>query len=181
LRRMHDCRIGIMVFGSAGARAMPVEYDRSKARLQFLEAVRIAGDIAARYGITIVLEPILSVNCNIFNLVCEGSAFIDTLAHPQVKLLADLYHVAAGAEPYDHIIAAGARLYHVHLPTPAIPETGEGTAYDFSGFLAALQQAGYQGRMTVEDNPHLLGKVRAPYPQAIVAIRRFIESQYRID
>jgi sugar phosphate isomerase/epimerase len=176
VRRVHECGARIVVFGSGGARSMPEGFSKPKARVQYLDAVRIAGDIGAQYGVTIVLEPLLAGACNVFNLVCEGAAFIDTLEHPHVKLLTDLFHFEAGGEPYSNIVAAGARFGHVHLATPAIPETGEGKAYDFAGFLTALQQAGYDGRISVEDNPGLLWKTGDNYPAAIAAVRAYVES-----
>lgn len=177
LRRSAECNVGIVVFGSGGARSMPEGYSKPKARVQYLDAVRIAGDLGAKYGVTIVLEPLVSWACNVFNLVCEGAAFVDTLEHPNVKLLTDLFHFEAGGEPYANIVAAGARFGHVHLATPSIPETGEGKIYDFTGFLNALRLAGYDGRISVEDNPGLLGKTGGNYPQAITAVRAFVESQ----
>jgi len=156
---------------------MPEGFPKPKARVQYLDAVRIAGDIGEKYGVTIVLEPLLARADNLFNYVSEGMAFVDALEHPRVKLLTDLYHFEAGSEPYGNIVAAGARFGHVHLATPAIPETGEGKVYDFTGFLGALKQAGYDGRVSVEDNPGLLGKTGENYAAAIAAVRAYVESQ----
>lgn len=174
LRRAGACGIGIVVLGSAGARAAPADYPKAKARLQFLEAARVAGELAAARGVTLALEPIVARHCNIFNLVSEGAAFVDTLDHPAVRLLADLYHVAEAGEPLARVAAAGARLAHAHLPTPALPETSAGAAYDFAGFFTALRAAGYDGRVTVEDNPGLLRGAGARYPVAIAAVRRHL-------
>ncbi len=136
LRRTHECGASIVVFGSGGARAMPEGFPKPKARVQYLDAVRIAGDIGEKYGVTIVLEPLLARADNLFNYVSEGMAFVDALEHPRVKLLTDL-----------------------------------------TGFLGALKQAGYDGRVSVEDNPGLLGKTGENYAAAIAAVRAYVESQ----
>jgi sugar phosphate isomerase/epimerase len=177
VRRTAETNVGIIVFGSGGARRAPDGFPLETARQQYQDAVKIAGDFGAQHGVTIVLEPLTHVQCNIFNLVCEGAAFIDRLQHPHVKLLTDLYHFEVGGEPLENIVHAGARFGHVHLATPAIPETGEGKAYDFPGFIAALRQAGYDGRMSVEDNPGLLGGHGDNFPQVIAAVRAYVEAQ----
>jgi hypothetical protein len=63
----------------------------------------------------------------------------------------------------------------VHLATPSLPETAEGADYDFAGFFKALRAAGYDGRVSVEDNPGLLGKA-ASKKDAFFAISRFLNS-----
>ena len=141
---------------------MPEGFDDVKrAWEQLADAARLAAEIAAKYGVLIAMEPLYKSACNFFNRVDQGSAFVDRIAHPNLKLLADLYHVAAENEPLSNIAAAGARLAHIHVATPSIPETREGVDYDFQGFFHALKQAGYDGRVSVEDNPGLLRNAKS--------------------
>jgi len=170
LRRASEAGASIMVFGSGGARKMPEGFnDVNRAWEQLAEAARLAAETGAKYGVMIVMEPLFKKGCNFFNRVDQGAAFVDRVAHPNLKLLADLFHVAEENEPLNNIAAAGKRLAHIHLPPPAIPETGEGTAYDFQGFFRALKQAGYNGRVSVEDNPGLLRKIAPPGARALAA------------
>jgi sugar phosphate isomerase/epimerase len=101
---------------------------------------------------------------------------VDRLNHPHVKLLADLYHVEAEKEPFVNIAAAGKRLAHIHLATPSIPATGTGIDYDMHGYIAAVRKAGYDGRMTVEDNPGLLGKKEPPLTEVYRAVLEYVKS-----
>ncbi len=160
LRRASAVGASIMVFGSGGARKLPEGWPVARGRAQFIEAARLAGEIAAKYNMTIALEPLLQRACNFFNRTDQGAEFVDLIAHPQVKLLTDLYHIAWEGEPFEHLIDAGAKLGHIHLATPCLPATGDdgGPGYDFPRFLSVLARAGYDGRVTVEDNPGLLGK-----------------------
>lgn len=170
LRRASEVGASIMVFGSGGARRMPEGFnDLNRAWEQLAEASRLAAEIAAKYGITIAMEPLLKRACNFFNRVEQGASFVDRLAHHHLKLLADLYHVEAEGEPLSNIAAAGQRLAHIHVATPAIPETGQGTAYDFQGYFTALKQAGYDERVSLEDNPGLLQKVKGSRTVALAA------------
>jgi len=157
LRRASEVGAKIVVFGSGGARCAPEGFPIDQAWAQFDVAGRLAAETAERYDVTIALEPLLKRACNFFNRVEEGAAMVDRVNHPRLRLLTDLYHISAEEEPFENITKAGKRLVHTHLATPAIPETGEGIAYDFAGFFCALHAAGYDARTSVEDNPGLLG------------------------
>ena len=175
LRRVSEVGVSSMVFGSGGARRMPEGFtDVKRAWEQLADAARLAGEIGAKYGVVIAMEPLCKGACNFFNRVDKGAALVDRVAHPNLKLLADLFHVTAENEPLSSIAAAGARLAHVHVPAPAIPETGEGLAYDFQGYFQALKQAGYQGRVSVEDNQQLLRNAKCPGPPAIAAVLAYL-------
>ena len=175
LRRVAAVGGKIVVFGSGGARRAPEGFPLERARAQFVEAARLAGETAARYGVTIVLEPLVARMCNILNRVDEGAAYVRAVAHPRVRLLTDLYHFAEGGEPLAHLEQNAPLFAHVHLATPSLPETAPGTAYDFIGFLAALRAGGYDGRISVEDNPGLLGG-KPDLTPAYRAIYAYVES-----
>ncbi len=174
LRRAAEVGATIMVFGSGGARKLPAGFPVERGWSQLADAARLAADIAVRHGITIIMEPLYIRACNFFNRVDQGSAFVDRVGHAHLRLLADLFHVADGREPFTNIAAAGKRLAHIHLATPSIPQTAPGTDYDFEGFFAALRQAGYDGRVSVEDNPGLLGKSKLPRIEALRAVREYL-------
>lgn len=164
LRRASEAGASIMVFGSGGARKVPEGFPIEKARAQFVEAARLAGETAARHNMTVTLEPLFKRACNFFNLTSQGIEYVDTVNHPNLRLLSDLYHMAWEQEPFDHLVAAGPRLAHIHLATPCLPETGtdNGPGYDLSAFLAALKRAGYSGRLSIEDNPQLFRQAQRP-------------------
>jgi D-psicose/D-tagatose/L-ribulose 3-epimerase len=176
LRRASEAGATIMVFGSGGARQAPDGFPVEIARNQFVAAARLAGEIAARHGMTVVLEPLLKRACNLFNRTEQGIVYVDRVNHPRVRLLTDLYHMSWEAEPFDNLVKAGTRLAHIHLATPSLPETGSdnGPLYDLAGFLGALRRAGYEGRLSVEDNPGLLGKTNLPRAEVYAAVRRHV-------
>jgi sugar phosphate isomerase/epimerase len=178
LRRASEVGATLMVFGSGGARRVPDGFPVAIARDQFVTAARLAGEIAARHRMTVVLEPLLKRACNLFNRTEQGVAFVDQVNLPSLRLLTDLYHMAWEAEPFENLILAGTRLAHIHLATPCLPETGtdNGPDYDLPRFLAALRRAGYHGRLSVEDNPGLIGKASLPRREVFAAIRRYVES-----
>ena len=174
LRRAAEAGASIMVFGSGGARTLPAGFPADRGWSQLADAARFAADIADQHGLTIVMEPLFKRGCNFFNHVDQGAAFVDRVGHPRLRLLADLFHMEQEQEPLADIAAAGKRLAHIHLATPAIPATGPGKAYDFPGFFAALRQAGYTGRVSVEDNPGLLAEKKAPWRDVYRAIWEYL-------
>ena len=177
LRRAAEVGAGVVVFGSGAARRAPEGYPLEQAREQFDAAALLAAKTAARYGLTIALEPLDVKQSNFLNWVQEGSAIVDRVNHPNLRVLADLFHVHVNGEPFANVAAAGARLAHVHLATPSIPETGDGVAYDFPAFFHALADAGYDGRVSVEDNPGLLYTGKLPDLTATFrAVREYVAS-----
>ncbi len=161
LRRTVEIGAEIMVFGSGGARQAPAGFPLEQAREQFLHAVGVAGDIGAKYGVTIALEPLSTSECNIFNYVSQGIEFVDSVKNANVKLLADMYHMGTLREPVAHMIDAGARLIHIHIDTPILPGLQGGRVYDYAAFLASLQQAGFSGRISIEDHSDMLGTAQS--------------------
>jgi sugar phosphate isomerase/epimerase len=178
LRRASESGASIMVFGSGRSRKVPDGFPLETAKTQFIEAARLAGELADRHAMTVVLEPLYKKACNLFNLTSQGIDFVDRINHPRVRLLTDLFHMAWEQEPFDHLVAAGPRLAHIHLATPCLPEIGNdnGPGYDFPGFLAALKKAGYAGRLSIEDNPGLLGKTAMPLVEAYRRVFQYIMS-----
>jgi len=155
LRRASEIGISVMVFGSGGARRAPDGFPLERARVQYSEAVRLAAEIGARYGVTIALEPLSSKECNIFNLVSEGCKIIDGVNHPNAKVLADLYHMEQMHEPMSDIVAAGSRLAHVHIDLPQdFPVLAGQDKVSYLAFIDALEQNGYDGRVSIESHTY---------------------------
>lgn len=179
LSRASQAGAKIMVFGSGGARRAPEGFPLDQAREQYLSAARLAAELAAEVGMTIAMEPLHAAQCNHLNFVSQGSAIVDTVNHPNLRVLADLFHMQDGQEPMENITKAGKRLAHVHLATPslpAVPGTGKGRAYDFPAFISAVRAAGYDGRMSVEDNPGVFWEMKTDKVPAYRAAREHVKS-----
>ena len=139
----------LIVFGSGGARRVPDGFDPLAARAQIAEFLQEAGEIAERYGITIVIEPLNRGESNILNSVPEAVEMAETVDLPSVKALADLYHMVKEDEPLDHISEARDMLAHVHVADTGrfAPGTGD---YDTTGLFRRMKEIGYTGRVSVE-------------------------------
>lgn len=149
-RRAKRFGIPFIVLGSGGARKSPDGFDLAKAREQFIDVARRLGPLAAPQGVTVVLEPLNKGETNLINSVADGADYVDAIGHPNIQLLADIYHMTRENEGPDAILKAGARLRHVHIAEKA-ERTSPGTAGDdFRPFFKALKAIGYKGGISVE-------------------------------
>ncbi len=143
--------VQVVVFGSGGARSYPEGFDKDAAMAQIHDFLRICGEIAARHGIVIAIEPLNRRESNVIHLVAEAVALTRETDLPAVRALGDTYHMALEEEPLSALCDAGALLAHVHVANPEgrrYPAPGDGC--DYRAVFAALTQAGYTGRVSAE-------------------------------
>lgn len=152
-RRAASLGAEIIVFGSGGARNIPEGFSRTQAFEQIGFFCAMAADIASQHNITIVIEPLTATVCNSITSVAEGAEIVEQVAHPNLALLADLYHMEVDNEPWANIIENAPVLKHIHLPVPDLDMlTTENRPFNHELFIQTLKKTGYDGRVTVEDN-----------------------------
>jgi sugar phosphate isomerase/epimerase len=159
----------IIVFGSGGARHVPEGWSAARGFEQYVEALRIVGPIAARHGVTIVVEPLNRGECNLINTIDEGAEAVQRADTPGARLLVDFFHMLRNGESPDPIVRHAELIYHAHLA-----EKDERTAAgvkgdDFRPFLRALRSAPHCPRISFECK---WGDVAAEGPAAVAALRR---------
>lgn len=141
----------VVVFGSGRARNCPPGWNMDEALRQYEAACKMAGDEAAPYGITVVVEPLNRKETNIVNSVQEGLDSVVRINHPNVKLLADFYHMRVENEPLDAVEKAGEMLKHLHIANSngrVYPLHAEEDMYE--PFFASLHKIGYAERISIE-------------------------------
>ena len=137
--------------GNGGSRRIPEGHDRIGVEAEFVEVLRIIGNEAAKYGITVALEPLNTRETDFINSVPEAVAIAKTAALPQVRVLADFYHMRMDEEPMEALLDAKGLLAHVHIANshgrifPA--DVGE-DLYD--AFFGMLGRIGYNERISLE-------------------------------
>ena len=132
---------GAIVWRNGAARALPPEGDQSAAKEQTLQFVYMLCHLCESRGIRVMIEPLAKSAANYLNTAPETEEFIAQVGKTNL-------HLAVGAEAADETsggmplndIASRAR--HVCIKNaPAPPNTPP--------FFAALQNAGYQGVVSV--------------------------------
>ena len=148
--RAQRAAINRIVFGSSGSRKIPDGFDREQAKAQFVELLKRMGPIAKKYDVVVVIEPLNTKECNFITSVTEGAEIARMVDHPNIKLLADIYHMLRENEGPESIIAAGDLLKHVHIAENKERWYPGRNNEDFTPYLAALKQTGYTGSISME-------------------------------
>ena len=145
----------LIVFGSGAARSVPAGFPVERGLEQIRRFLERCGQYAAKYGVTIVIEPLNGKESNVINTVREAMALAEELGHPQIKVLADSYHMDLEKEPFAVVEEAASKglLSHVHISgrDRRFPGTAdEREEIDFAQLFRALQRSGYSGGISAE-------------------------------
>jgi D-psicose/D-tagatose/L-ribulose 3-epimerase len=114
------------------------------------EGLRPAADLAAERGVKLAIEPLNRYETSLVNTVEQGLELLDVVDHPACGLLLDSFHMnIEEKDPAAAARAAGSRIAHVHACGTDRGSPGA-DAFDWPPFLAALNDAGYEGPMCIE-------------------------------
>lgn len=157
-----------IVFGSGGARSRPEDWPPEKAESQLRRFLSLAADYCEERGIVLCIEPLNASETNMINLVAEATEWVRSISRSGVRVLADCFHMGMEEEPYEHIVACGDLLAHAHVADKDRRYPND-FGYDIDGFFAALNKAGYNGRVSIEAN---FGDIANEAPAGLERIRR---------
>ena len=140
----------IAVIGSSGARNIREDYTREEAEAQFCEVLRICGEVGAKYGVCVTVEPLNAKETNFINTYAEGLRIARKANHPNVLSMIDFYHHAVNGEPIETIDGTKGILVHTHIAradrnTPTLDDLSE-----LAPKVEYLKNTGYEGRMSLE-------------------------------
>lgn len=145
-----------VVLGSGASRKVPEDYPFEKGFEEFTRVASLMGDISQKYGILTVIEPLCKKETNIINTVREGAEFVRNLNHPNVRLLADSYHMRAESEDFSVIRENADILRHFHIAEAQVGNTeirlmpDRKDAFDTKSYVEILKEIGYDGDLTIE-------------------------------
>jgi len=152
MRRARQMGIEIIVFGSGGSRRVPEGFEQAAAVEQIVGHLIRWGPMAEESGVTLAVEPLQKSDCNIITSVAEGAEICRRADHPNIRLLADTYHMAADADPPEAIAEAEGLIVHAHcaeLQDRAPVGTHD---EDLRPYFRALKAIGYQGGISIESS-----------------------------
>lgn len=133
-----------VVFGSSGARNIPQDFPFAEGIRQiFTFLTDIVSPIAAKYGITVVMEPLSPKDTNVIRTLREGAEIVAAVNLPNILLLGDLYHMFNVNDAEDDVRMMKGILKHAHIAEPQkriYPAPGD--AYDYLAFIDALEYSG---------------------------------------
>jgi sugar phosphate isomerase/epimerase len=149
-RRLKQADGKFIVFGSSGARALRDGWPKEKADKQFVALLKLMGPAAAEHGVTVVVEQLQASECNYINHIGEAAALIRETAHPNIRLLADFFHMTRMGDTPADLKAAMDVVVHIEIAE------NKGRTYpgvmgdDFRPFLRVLRESGYHGAVSIE-------------------------------
>ena len=150
-KRAAQLGVKIAVVGSGTARRVPEGMDRAEAEKQFARVLDVCGEVAAKYGASIVIEPLNKKETDIVNTLEEALYIHSLVKNDNVFVLNDFYHSHIEGESLDWIAKAGDLLRHVHIcDFERNCPTLEKDADDLIPCVKALKDAGYNARISYE-------------------------------
>jgi sugar phosphate isomerase/epimerase len=149
-RRMKKAGGKIIVFGSADARKIPDGWSKEKADEQFVSLLKRMGPLAQAHGIIVTIEQLRAEECNFITRIGEGAALIRAAGHPNIRLLADLYHMAVMGDTPADLKAAMDVVAHVEIAEKNGRTVPGVNGDDFRPFFRVLREAGYEGAVSIE-------------------------------
>lgn len=149
MRRAKELGIQVVVFGSGGARSLDENTSFRRGFAQLAEFLgKIAGPIAAQYGIRIAVEPLRPQESNIINRVKEGVMLAAASGSENVGGLGDLFHMASVNDDVENLCDLKGCIFHCHIANPALntekPRVypSDPAEYDYRSFVRAAESAG---------------------------------------
>lgn len=149
-RRMKKAGGKFIVFGSGASRQLRDGWPEAKANEQFVALLKRMGPLAEAHGIVVTIEQLRAAECNYINRISEGAALIRAAAHPNVRLLADLYHMASMGDTPADLKAAMDVVVHMEIAELDGRTVPGISGDDFRPFFRVLRDANYQGAVSIE-------------------------------
>ncbi len=144
--RLHS----LVIIGLIRGRA---EGGTAAATSRFLEGVAPVLEEAASAGVRLVIEPINRYETDFLPTVEEALGVIEASGAPHLGVLADTFHMnIEEAKIDDALVAAGPRLWHVHVADSNRWAPGCGHL-DFGAIVKTLAGSGYSGFLSAEILP----------------------------
>lgn len=158
MKRAAELGIRVVVFGSGGVRSLDESTSFRDGFLQLAGFLgKIAGPIAAKYGICVAVEPLRKQESNIINRVKEGVMLAAASGCENVGGLGDLYHMATVGDSMDELRDLKGCIIHSHIANPALNTANprrypaDPAEYPYGDFISAIQSTGCL-RCSIEAN-----------------------------
>lgn len=142
-----------MILGNGRAR-MLIDGASIEKEHRFIGFMRMFAEIAGNYDVEVILEPLGPAYSNYINTLPEAVRMIHEVDMPNLFTMADLRHMYGAGEPFEDIVTYGKYVRHIHADCPiTYPERyfpGIEDGFDYTEFLGAVKESGYQDTITIE-------------------------------
>lgn len=149
-RRLKQARGKFIVFGSSGARQLRDNWPKDKADAQFVALLKRMGPLAAKHDVIVAVEQLQASECNYINRIGEAARLIREAGHPNIRVLADLFHMMRGGDTPDDLKAAMDVVAHLEIAEKKDRTVPGVAGDDFRPFFRVLRDANYRGAVSIE-------------------------------
>lgn len=139
-----DFEAPTVIVGSGGiTRNFEPGWDRPKSIACMQEVLHTVGDHAEEKGVVLAVEAINRYETQFLNTMQEASEFVLQIDHPNVRTMADTYHMnIEEKDPADSVRKYGYLLQNLHLADSNRMAPGDGH-FDFESVVRALKDISY--------------------------------------
>ncbi len=138
------------------AGVLPTSSDKHAAQRTYIQNLQYAADHAGRHGVTVLVEPINTIDIPNYFLTssAQARAVIDEVGATNIAMQYDLYHMHMMSEHLTTELSANQhRIRHIQLAdAPGRHEPGSGTI-GFPGLFHHIDAMGYDGWIGLEYRP----------------------------
>jgi sugar phosphate isomerase/epimerase len=139
-----------IVFGSNTARRIPEGWSKARADEQFVALLRAMAPLAMRHRILVGVEMQRASECNYLNFIGEVVQVVEPVAHPNIRVLADLFHMRVSGDTPRQLAAAMPWVGLVELAEKEKRTLPGVAGDDFRPYFAELARGGFRGLVDVE-------------------------------
>ncbi|MCP1111145.1 sugar phosphate isomerase/epimerase family protein [Ohessyouella blattaphilus] len=146
-----DMESRTVIVGSGGkTRSFEDDQDRSEVTKNMAEIIFNAGEYAKDKGVILAMEAINRYETNFLNTLKEAVEFTKMVNHPNVRTMADTYHMnIEEVSPADEIRKYGHTLANIHFADSNRQAPGEGH-FDFVSLAQALKKVNFSEYISFE-------------------------------
>jgi sugar phosphate isomerase/epimerase len=148
--RLHSIGGEYIVFGSNTARRIPPGWTRPRADEQFIALLKAMAPLAKRHRIVVCVEMQRASECNYLNFIEEVVQVVEPVAHPNVRVLADLFHMRVSGDSPRQLAAAMPWVGLVELAEKDNRTLPGVAGDDFRPYFVELARAGFRGLVDLE-------------------------------
>jgi sugar phosphate isomerase/epimerase len=149
-RRLSRAGGKFVVFGSSGARRLPDGWSKEQADGQMVALLKRLGPVARNHGVTIVVEQLRREECNYLNHIHHLGELIRKADDPNVKALADLYHMASVGDTPEDLRRNLDVVAHLEIAEKQGRTYPGAKGDDFRPWFRELAKAGWRGAINIE-------------------------------
>jgi sugar phosphate isomerase/epimerase len=148
-----DLNMSVLVMGAGGARVLPSPDKYENVIEQMADICKYAiSPVLDEFGVILALEGLRKDETPMMNRTDESVKIAKLANVPNIKVMADLYHVIGEGENLGDFKNYKGYIRHAHIgkPQPRVMPSTVGDDYDYKPFFDALRSANFNGRMSVE-------------------------------